>query len=200
MARKDLQTLAQWIKESNIWPQWHTIYNAYQSDPRAHSFIFPAIAALFSAVHDSFLCKKLKATLFKVPDYRAAISAVRDLARGKSQPPREAGSGSASGGEDGHQAPMRPKSEGLSFDGGEEPSSPGKYAPPRHAARTTGKVSEKRGVTASGVKVLRDCGRHGRRNIDIDDGVALIRRNSDPGPEETPSLLADKQRRGSAAM
>jgi hypothetical protein len=197
IARKDLQTLAQWIKDSNIWPQWHTIYNAYQSDPRTHSFIFPAIAALFSAVHDSFLCKKLKASLFKVPDYRAAITAVRDLARGKSQAPRESGNGSGS--EDGHQAPMRPKPEGLSYDGGEEPSSPGKAPPGRHAARTTGKVSDKRGVTASGVKVLRDCGRHGRRSIDIDDGVALIRRNSDPGPEELPPLF-EKQRRGSAQM
>lgn len=30
MARKDVQTLASWIKENNIWPQWHTIYNAFQ--------------------------------------------------------------------------------------------------------------------------------------------------------------------------
>ena len=218
IARKDLQTLAQWIRDSNIWPQWHTIYNAYQSDPRAHSFIFPAIASLFSAVHDSFLCKKLKAALFKVPDYKTAICAVRDLARGKSLPPREGGSGNASGSEDGHAPAVRPKPEGLSYDGSEEPSSPGKLATSRHAARTTGKVSEKRGVTASGVKVcffpsplcillihlqvLRDCGRHGRRCIDIDDGVALIRRNSDPGPEEAASAApaSEKQRRGSATM
>jgi hypothetical protein len=64
------------------------------------------------------------------------------------------------------------------------------------AARNTGRISEKRGVTASGVKVVqnksretkmmlivclqtqvfRDCGRHGARPIDIEDGVALIRR------------------------
>jgi hypothetical protein len=67
-----------------------------QSDPRGHSFIFPALASLFSAVHDSFLCKKLKTALFKVPDYRAAISAVRDLARGKLA--GRAGGGAGSGG------------------------------------------------------------------------------------------------------
>ncbi len=201
MARKDIQTLAQWIKDANIWPQWHTIYNAYQSDPRTHSFIFPAIASLFSAVHDSFLCKKLKTSLFKVLDYRAAISAVRDLARGKTVPPRENNTGSGS--ED-HMAPAKPRSEGLSYDATDD-LSPSKgaaaAAASRHGARATGKVSDKRGVTASGVKVLRDCGRLGARSIDIEDGVALIRRNSDPGPDEVALAAShDKTRRASASM
>jgi hypothetical protein len=85
MARRDVGVLAQWIIDNKLFVQWHQVYLLYQADSRSNAFVFPSVAALFNAVSDSYLCKKLKSHVSKTAEWKASLGAVRDLSRGKAK-------------------------------------------------------------------------------------------------------------------
>lgn len=195
MARKDVQTLAAWIKDADIWPQWHAIYAAYHADPRNCAFVFPSLAGLFAAVNDSFLCKKLKAHLHKNADYDKAIAQVRDLMRGKKKDDRQKDDSDNESSQRGSSAADPPAAvaaaptpnkamlqhdDAMPLVPSKKGNSQAVLAKKPTSAEGIPRLAPNRGVTASGVKVLRDIGRLGVRAVDVGDGCALIRRNSDP--------------------